>query len=223
MHKMEELVKKLAGMEGKFYPVRADVSKEEDIISAFDWTKKNVGPIHILINNAGVAKCGLLLEGTTDDWRKILNLNVLGLSVATREAVKDMRENNIDGHIVHINSILGHGVFFVGMNVYPPSKFAVTALTETLRQELNSIGSKIKITVSILVYYKIFHTYLKYLNARFFLQSISPGYVNTELPDLSGLNTTFPGKLPILEADDVAQAVIFSLATPPHVQVSLIV
>lgn len=156
VHRMEELAKKLTEMKGQFYPVRADVSKEEDILSAFEWTKKNVGPIHILINNAGIAKCGLLLEGSTEDWRKILNLNVLGLSIATREAVKNMRENNIDGHIVNINSIFGHGVFFAGMNVYPPSKFAVTALTETLRRELNSVGSKIKITVSILVYYTFY-------------------------------------------------------------------
>lgn len=154
---MEELAKQLEGMKGKFYPIEADVSKEEDIINAFDWTKKNVGPIHILINNAGLLKCGLLIEGDTEDWSKILNLNVLGLSIATREAVKNMRENNVDGHIVNINSVLGHGVFFAGMNIYTPSKFAVTALTETLRIELNSIGSKIKITVNTFIPYLKLH------------------------------------------------------------------
>lgn len=63
--------------------------------------------------------------------------------------MKIMKENKIHGHIIHINSTLGHQVINVpGMNVYPASKFAVTALTETLRQELNHLGLKIKISVS---------------------------------------------------------------------------
>lgn len=57
-----------------------------------------------------------------------------------------MREKEIDGHVVHINSVLGHQAG-KAMNVYCGSKHAVTALTETLRQELNALGSKIKITV----------------------------------------------------------------------------
>lgn len=75
---------------------------------------------------------------------------MLGLCVATREVVKIMRENNIDGQVVNINSVAGHQVPPIpGLNVYAASKFAVTALTETLRQELNSIKSKIKVTVGI--------------------------------------------------------------------------
>ena len=59
-----------------------------------------------------------------------------------------MKENKIDGHIIHINSTLGHKVVSQRYsNVYPASKYAVTALTETLRQELNHLGLKIKISV----------------------------------------------------------------------------
>lgn len=54
------------------------------------------------------------------------------------------------------------------------------------------------------------------------LQSISPGYVNTEMPKQAGLDALFSKKLPALEAEDVAQAILFALATPPHVQVSLL-
>lgn len=106
--------------------------------------------MHILINNAGKAQGNTnLIEGDKELWKNILDLNVLGLCIATREAVKSMKENDVDGHIIHINSVLGHIVpNFPNLNLYPASKFAVTALTETLRQELNSIGSKIKITVS---------------------------------------------------------------------------
>lgn len=64
--------------------------------------------------------------------------------------MKDMRENQVDGHIVHLNSTVGHKIVNIpDMNVYAASKYAVTALTETLRNELNGIGSKIKITVGI--------------------------------------------------------------------------
>ena len=64
--------------------------------------------------------------------------------------MKIMKANKIDGHIVHINSVAGHKVpHFEKANVYPASKYAVTALTETLRQELNHLGLKIKITVGL--------------------------------------------------------------------------
>lgn len=151
-HRIEELADKLVGKKGKLYAFEADISKEDDILNAFEWIKKNVGPVHILINNAGTARADLLIEGDTEKWKTVLDLNVLGLCIATREAVKNMRENNVDGHIIHINSLAGHSVPpFAGVNIYPASKFAVTALTETLRQELNSIGSKIKITVGVLL------------------------------------------------------------------------
>lgn len=122
------------------------MTKEDDIIRGFQWVKDNVGAVHILINNAGVAKSGTLLDGSTEEWKTTLELNILGLCIATREAVKVMREEGIDGHIVHINSVLGH-IYTKLFNVYSASKHGVTALTETLRQELNDIGSKIKISV----------------------------------------------------------------------------
>lgn len=121
---------------------------EADIIAAFDWTSSNLGPVHILVNNAGLSLPTTLTDGDTDKWRKIIDTNVLGLCIATREAVKNMRKNGVDGHIVHINSVLGHYVHNVpNLNLYSGTKFAVTALTESLRIELNNLKSKIKITV----------------------------------------------------------------------------
>ena len=102
-----------------------------------------------MINNAGKGSNSNLTEGKTEEWKSIFDLNVLGLCIATREAVKVMKENKINGHIIHVNSVLGHKIISApNLNVYPASKFAVTALTETLRQELNHQGLKIKITVS---------------------------------------------------------------------------
>ncbi|KAF2902136.1 hypothetical protein ILUMI_04044 [Ignelater luminosus] len=204
--KVDELSKTLEGKKGKLYAYQADITKEEDILKAFQWIKDNLGPVHILINNAGIGRATNLSDGNTKFWKEILDTNVLGLCIATREAVKDMKANNVAGHIIHINSTAGHEVpNLPGMNVYSASKHAVTALTETLRQELNSIGSKIKIT------------------------SISPGYVKTEIVEAtlkgSGLSE-YPGlsqdqlaQLPGLEAKDIADAALYVLATPPHVQV----
>lgn len=75
----------------------------------------------------------------------------MALCICTREAVKIMRTNGIAGHIIHMNSVAGHKVVAMPkpiFNVYPASKFAVTALTESLRQELRYYGTKIKVTVS---------------------------------------------------------------------------
>lgn len=77
---------------------------------------------------------------------------MVGLCVATREACQSMMERNVNGHIIHINSVLGHAVpafaAKMGLNAYPASKHAVTGLAETLRLELlNNNNNKIKVTV----------------------------------------------------------------------------
>ncbi|RZC37570.1 adh short and/or KR domain containing protein, partial [Asbolus verrucosus] len=186
--RVEELAKKLQGKKGTLHAIKADMSKEEDILNAFKQVSEKLGPVHVLINNAGLLLKTNLVDGDTEKWKKILDTNVLGLCIATREAVKIMRANNIDGHIVHINSIGGHAVpNFPHCNVYPASKHAVTALTETLRQELNQLGSKIKIT------------------------SVSPGAVATEFLDSSDILTDPKikeqlSKIPFLKSEDIADS-----------------
>jgi NADP+-dependent farnesol dehydrogenase len=197
---VEELAKKLTGKKGQLHAVKADISNEDDVVKAFKWVEDNLGHVHILINNAGVAKENFLCDGDTATWKTTLYLNVLGLCVATREAVKTMTANSINGHIIHINSVLGHKIpNFPGVNIYAASKHAVTALAETLRQEFNHLGSKIKIT------------------------SLSPGLVVSEG---TTLNTGFSEErqamlksMPILQPQDIAEAVGYVLSTPPHVQI----
>ncbi|RZC37292.1 dehydrogenase/reductase SDR family member 11-like, partial [Asbolus verrucosus] len=199
--RIDELAQKLTGAKGKLYAIKADMTVENDIIEAFRWIKDNLGPVSVLINNAGLSQPNTLIGGNTEMWKRVLDTNVLGLTIATREAIEHMNANEIDGHVIHINSILGHYVAQVPkLNMYSASKFAVTALTETLRQELVALGSKIRIT------------------------SVSPGPVDTEFATASNLyeNKDYEKlykAMPKLKGEDVADAVVYVLSTPPHVQV----
>lgn len=203
---VEELAKKLTGKKGKLHAIKTDITKEEDILNAFKWIKANVGPIHILVNNAGIVQDNQLMTGETAKWRKTFDTNVLGLCIATREAVNSMIDNKIDGHVIHINSVAGHRLFnFPGIDIYAASKHAVTALTETLRHEINHNKLKIKIT------------------------SVSPGYVDTEILYVNKIVDAHPElreslpKAPALKSEDIADAVLYALSTPPHVQIHEII
>nr|CAD7597154.1 unnamed protein product [Timema genevievae] len=195
--KVEELAAGLKSAPGKLYAVKADISKEEDILAAFDWIKKNLGGVDILINNAGLGTTDTLSNVGDGSWQ-VLDVNLKGLSIFTREALKSMKERGVnDGHIIHINSIAGHYLpSFFPVTMYHASKHAVTVLTEGLRRELVQLGSKTKVT------------------------SISPGLVETEFANIRGPEGKKVYKEnPVLQAKDLADAVIYTLGTPPHVQV----
>jgi NADP+-dependent farnesol dehydrogenase len=149
---IEQRSLELSDKTGKLHAYKADLANEEEVVEAFNWIDENIGPVHILVNNAGCSKDTTLYDGDGAMWKSVLDLNVLTLCVATREAIKSMRRSSVNGHIVHINSIYGHKVpNFVGLNIYSATKFAVTALGESLEEELTSIGSRIKVTVKKII------------------------------------------------------------------------
>lgn len=156
VEKVDEYAKRLSGESGKLYGYKVDITQDEKVLEAFNWVLKNVGPVSILVNNAGVYKETTLINGETQLWKLTLDTNVLGLSICTREAIKQMQANNIDGQIIHIGSIpvyvLPNSPSF---NMYTPAKQAVASLTEMLRQELNQIKSKIKVSVRFTLQIKI--------------------------------------------------------------------
>ncbi|KAJ3629019.1 hypothetical protein MTP99_013442 [Tenebrio molitor] len=198
---IEQVAKKVHDKKGQFHAVKVDICKEDEIQEAFRWTCDNLGPVHILINCAGVLHNTTLWNGDAEKWKKTFDTNVIGLCIATREAVKIMKAEKIDGHIVHINSISGHVVLNVrGLNVYPATKCAVTALTETLRQEFNHEGLKIKVT------------------------SVSPGNVETGFTNYCNFRMDSKAAqemmgAPKLRTQDVADSVLYVLSTAPNVQI----
>uniref|UniRef100_A0A2M4BXX5 Putative dehydrogenase n=1 Tax=Anopheles marajoara TaxID=58244 RepID=A0A2M4BXX5_9DIPT len=178
----------------RLHALPCDVTREESILSAFATVRALFDGVDVLINNAGIARRSVTLvsPGNTDDLRAVLDTNVLGLVLCTREAFSSMRARGVAGHIINVNSILGHKyVPFLNLNIYGASKYAVTAITETLRNDFRDADTRVKVT------------------------SISPGIVRTEMvPE----GDEFAGT-PMLEAEDVANAILYVLGTPPHVQV----
>lgn len=130
-----------------------DITSEESVKTAFNLIEQNFGGVDVLINNAGVLKFFNLLD--PDNMKEItetMNTNVIGLVMCTREAFQSMKQRNVNGHVVLINSILGHSIPYVvgklpSYNMYIPSKYAITALTEVYRQEFQKFGNKVKISV----------------------------------------------------------------------------
>ncbi|KAL5275438.1 DHRS11.2 family protein [Megaselia abdita] len=182
----------------RFFSIKCDVTKEDSIKKAFEWIEGNLGGIDLLINNAGVIRyTDLVKENNTSDLRAIIDTNLLGVALCTREAFQSMRKRNFPGHIILINSIDGHQVPNFGpnlpsFNIYPASKFGVTAMTEIYRQEFLKYGTKIKIT------------------------SLSPGGTKTDLfPDEHKEIMNYP----CLSPGDVSNAVMYVISTPPHVQI----
>ncbi|CAG9761102.1 unnamed protein product [Ceutorhynchus assimilis] len=193
VERVQDLEKKLENEKGRLFPFKCDMREEEEVVATFKTINETVGIIQILINNAGLLQPTELIDGDYQKWKTTVDTNILGLCVATREAIKYMKEHEIEGHIIHINSILGHRVIDMpGINVYGASKFAVTALAEQLR--LDILRNKLPIRIT----------------------SISPGYVHTEFAQVGwGTNLEMPG----LQSSDISDAIVYAIATPQHVNV----
>lgn len=153
VERVKELAKLVNAKQGAaLHAVKCDVSKEEEIKAAFAWVDQKLNGADILVNNAGVFKQTRLIDtNNSADIMATLDTNVLGLVLCTREAFQSMKRRSVnDGHVVLINSIVGHSVPAVPgikFNIYPATKHAVTAITEVLRQEFIAENTNIKITV----------------------------------------------------------------------------
>ncbi|NEP16206.1 MAG: SDR family NAD(P)-dependent oxidoreductase [Leptolyngbya sp. SIO4C1] len=174
-----------------------DLRQEAQILDFFATIRERWGQLDVLVNNAGLGHNAPLLTGDTAAWRETLEVNVLALSICTREAIKLMQASGDSGHIVHISSMSAHRV--PGSGMYSASKFAVRALTEGLRQELRSADSSIRVS------------------------SISPGYVETEFAEKYHQSAdqakAVYARFPVLQPADIANAVVYAISQPDYVQV----
>jgi 3-oxoacyl-[acyl-carrier protein] reductase len=129
----DKVVAGITGTGGRAIAVQADVAKKADIERLFAETKKAFGALDILVNNAGIYEF-VPLEGVTEEhFHRQFNLNVLGLILATQEAVKNFGPNG--GGIINISSIASTSAP-AGGSVYSATKAAVDAVTKSLAKEL---------------------------------------------------------------------------------------
>lgn len=132
---------------------KCDVTDEANVKSVFAWIEKELGGVDICVNNAGCVRITNIVDAdNTQQIKDVLDTNLWGSIYCIREAFQSMKKRKVNGHVILMNSILGHTVpFFVGLlpsfNIYPPAKHALTAMTEVLRQEFMAMGTKVKITV----------------------------------------------------------------------------
>jgi len=188
---------------GQIEAVTCDLRKEEDILTMFSLIEEKYGGVDVCVNNAGLSFFSSLIDGETEKWRNILDVNVLAPCICSRETIKSLRQRGKDdGHIIHINSVSGHRVSPPTAHFYSASKHALTALTEGLKIELQNISSAIRIT------------------------QISPSITRTQFSIRSrGEEAAMKmyASRHYLEAADVANAVVYALSAPPHVKIHDIV
>lgn len=181
--------------------LKLDVRNFEEIEETIHALEKNWRQIDILINNAGLSR-GLdkIHEGKKDDWDEMIDTNIKGLVYVTRHVLPLMVKRN-KGHIINIGSTAGHEVYPAG-NVYAATKFAVKALSQSIR--LDVLDKGIKIT------------------------SVDPGMVETEFSlvrfrgDKVRAKNVYKGLQP-LSPKDVAESVLFAATRPNHVNINQII
>ncbi|MBV6644757.1 MAG: SDR family NAD(P)-dependent oxidoreductase, partial [Cyclobacteriaceae bacterium] len=124
------------------YTLSFDVRERHAVHQAIDSLPKNWQEIEVLINNAGNAHgLSLIHEGSEDDWDAMMDINVKGLLYVSKAVMPRMVAAK-KGHIVNIGSIAGKEVYTRG-NVYCASKYAVDAISQGMRLDLNPYGIKV--------------------------------------------------------------------------------
>jgi clavulanate-9-aldehyde reducatase len=179
-----------------------DVSDEEQARGFVEDAASELGGIHILVNNAGVMLLGPVADQTTDDWRRMVGVNVLGLLYCTHAALPLLARSG-GGDVVNVSSVAGRRAD-AGAAVYNMTKFGVHAFSEALRQE--ALHSKIRVT------------------------TVAPGFVETELqghntnPVVRRATERSREQIgEVLKAEDIAHEIVHAVSLPSHVCVNELV
>jgi NADP-dependent 3-hydroxy acid dehydrogenase YdfG len=160
-------------------------------------TVERFGSLEILVNNAGLGLYGSIVEGDPEDWRRMFDVNVLGVLYTTRAAVRQMLRQGAGADVVFVSSLAGRRVPRADGTVYAATKHAITAVAEGLRMDVHEQGIRVI--------------------------NVEPGLVRTEFPESSypSAEEYYAEKeYAPLEAADVAAAIVFALDQPPRVSVN---
>ena len=187
----------------ELYGTPADVTKKEDIDTILKIADEQLGGIDILINNAGLASDGVT-KGTFEDWKYVIDTNIMGYLGFCKEAVSRMSDQK-SGHIINIGSMSAESRS-PESTIYVATKSAIRGFSTSLRKEVNPLGIKVSL--------------------------IEPGAVSSDMqPGIHEEHQKKIDKMEMLEADDIAMSVLFCLSQPkrcdivsmqirPHMQIS---
>jgi NADP-dependent 3-hydroxy acid dehydrogenase YdfG len=195
--RIEDLAERIGGDGGRALAVTADVGEEDQAGAFVQRTHADLGRLDVLVNNAGVMLLGPIENAPTEEWRRMIHVNLFGVLYCTHAALPLMRQQG-SGHIVNVSSVAGR-VARVGSGVYNLTKWGVGAFSESLRQEMVPLGVRVTL--------------------------IEPGAVATELPGhnrpevLEVMAKNFAGVTP-LAAEDIATAILYAIGQPPNVAVN---
>jgi len=183
--------------------LETDVTDETQARAMVDQTVARFGRIDTLVNNAGVMLLGPIVDAPVEEWRRMVELNLLGLLYCTHASLPHLlsaadSEPRRVADVVNVSSVAGR-VARSGSGVYNATKFGVVAFSESLRQEV----TRRHVRVSI----------------------VEPGAVATELathlrPEiLEGMLTTF-GPMEMMRSEDIAEAIAFTVTRPRRMAVN---
>lgn len=198
--RLEALVARIEKAGGTAMHIEADVTNDNDVTAMVAAVVAEWGRFDILVNNAGVMLLSPAAEATLDDWRRMVELNLLALMGVTKAALPHLKAAK--GHIVNVASIAGR-LANPGASGYAATKFGVVGFSESLRREV--YADKVRVTV------------------------IEPGLVRTELGDhitnvasKAGLDQRL-ATMEALTAADIAAAILYAVSQPARVNVNEIV
>jgi len=197
--RLQSLAERIRGMGSKVLVIPADLTDQAQAKGAVERTVAELGRLDILVNNAGIMLLGPAAEARLEDWKSMININLMAVLYVTHAALPTFRAQGA-GHIVMVSSVSGRFTSPTS-NVYSVTKFGVNAFAESLRQEFSA---KHKIRVSV----------------------IEPGVVATELTDHLTHQATREtyvantSKWERLESGDIAAAILYAVTQPPRVNVN---
>lgn len=195
--RLEELRAELVAVGVPVLVLELDVADEAACRDAVARTVAELGGLDILVNNAGVMLLGTVEGADTEDWRRMMGTNVLGLMYLTHAALPHLLERR--GVLVQMSSTAGRTAR-AGVAAYNASKWAVNAFSEGLRQEVTTRGVRVVV--------------------------VEPGIVQTELRDHITQPTAreriqaSAAAIRQLQPEDIAAAVVYAVTQPEHVAVN---
>ncbi|NLT06003.1 MAG: SDR family NAD(P)-dependent oxidoreductase [Solirubrobacterales bacterium] len=197
--RIEAIAERIGAAGGRAVALEVDVSDETAANAFVAGAHERLGGLDVLVNNAGVMLLGPVEGADTGEWRRMVEVNLLGLLYCTHAALPLMRAGG-GGHVVNVSSVAGRRAA-AGAAVYNLTKFGVTAFSEALRQE--ALHSGVRVTC------------------------VEPGFVETELQAhntnpvvLEGVERIREQIGEVLQATDIAAAVAYAVCQPPHVSVN---